>query len=507
MRFNKLELERFGPFAGQSLTFRPHAKLHIVYGQNEAGKSCALAAVTDLLFGIERLTRYDFLHDKSDLRIAAVVADRAGQALKFRRRKGNKSTLLDVDTNAVLPEDILARFIGPITRDVFCNAFGLNAQTLRSGAEDMLKSEGEVGASLFAAASGLRGLTELRKQLEEEALAIFAPRASKDRAFYQAVERFTSAGRAIRERELKAGQWKDLNDRIDKLAGELERIKLTRQTNGAEHARLSRLRRVGPQIKQIDADLGALAALGRLPDVEQGFSEVLEAGLAASDAARMTHDRTRQEELQAESSLAAMTFDAAPLTRAAEINKLVADLGAFTKAAADLPVVERALHDDLKQLNTYATRLGLPDAQTLERAQPSYAALALIRQLITDGRELKMAVSRNAEDIAEEQGKLEHLEHDAQAPGKIVDPKPFADRLTVLGPALRQFDRYGELAATHRKLSRQLDEGVGRLKPALPASIDVIAISELPSLETITRVRKSLDTIDKDRERAAERTS
>ena len=106
MRLEKLELERFGPFVGQSLTLRPDAKLHVVYGANEAGKSCALAAVTDLLFGIERQTRYDFLHDQRELRIGAIIADRTGHRLRFRRRKGNRNTLLDLDTNAALVGDL-----------------------------------------------------------------------------------------------------------------------------------------------------------------------------------------------------------------------------------------------------------------------------------------------------------------------------------------------------------------------------------------------------------------
>ena len=52
----------------------------------------------------------------------------------------------------------------------------------------MLRSEGDIGATLFAAASGMRGLADLRHRMEEEAAAIFGPRFSKDRKFYQALE-------------------------------------------------------------------------------------------------------------------------------------------------------------------------------------------------------------------------------------------------------------------------------------------------------------------------------
>ncbi len=189
MRLLTLDLERYGPFTGRTLTFRPDAKLHIVYGQNEAGKSCSLAAVTDLFFGIDRQTTYDFLHDGKELRIGATISARDGKRLVFRRRKGIKNTVIDADDHP-LGEDVLLPFLGNLSRDVFCHAFGLNTPRLRQGAEEMLKSEGDVGASLFAAASGLRGLTELRRCLDEEADTIFALRASKDRRFYQALERY-----------------------------------------------------------------------------------------------------------------------------------------------------------------------------------------------------------------------------------------------------------------------------------------------------------------------------
>lgn len=55
MRFESLILERFGMFEGASLDF-VGGSLHVVYGANEAGKSTALAAISDLLFGIDERT-------------------------------------------------------------------------------------------------------------------------------------------------------------------------------------------------------------------------------------------------------------------------------------------------------------------------------------------------------------------------------------------------------------------------------------------------------------------
>jgi uncharacterized protein YhaN len=127
-----LDLERYGPFAGRSIAFSRQAKLHVVYGPNEAGKTSALAAVTDLLFGIGRQTPYDFLHDGRDLRIGATVDRNDGECLTFRRRRGNKGTIVDALDNP-LRDDLLVPYLGGLTRDVFCNAFGLDADALRRG--------------------------------------------------------------------------------------------------------------------------------------------------------------------------------------------------------------------------------------------------------------------------------------------------------------------------------------------------------------------------------------
>ena len=126
MRILILELERYGPFTNRILKFTPTAKLHVVYGANEAGKSCALAAMTDLFFGIERQTKYDFLHEGKDLRIGATILAGDKQCISFLRRKGNKNTLLN-SSGKPLNDAALLKYLGGITREIFSHAFGLDS--------------------------------------------------------------------------------------------------------------------------------------------------------------------------------------------------------------------------------------------------------------------------------------------------------------------------------------------------------------------------------------------
>jgi uncharacterized protein YhaN len=91
MRLRTLNLERYGPFTHRSINLSPNAKLPIVEGPNEAGKTCALAAVTDLFFGIERQTAYDFLHDGRELRIGATMWDGRGIASPSGDERGSRA--------------------------------------------------------------------------------------------------------------------------------------------------------------------------------------------------------------------------------------------------------------------------------------------------------------------------------------------------------------------------------------------------------------------------------
>src|SRR5664279_2351616 len=117
VRFEGLTLERYGIFTDRVLTFHPDAALHVVHGRNEAGKTSALSAIGDLLFGFGARTDYGFRHDSKTLRIGGVLRHSDGRGIAFRRRKGNKSTLIDA-TDQLLPDDTLVPFLNGITREL-----------------------------------------------------------------------------------------------------------------------------------------------------------------------------------------------------------------------------------------------------------------------------------------------------------------------------------------------------------------------------------------------------
>lgn len=87
MRLEILDLSAFGPFTHAQLDFsQTNNGLHLIYGPNEAGKSSALRAITNLFYGIPAQTSDNFIHEHKALRIGARISNANGDELTFIRR-------------------------------------------------------------------------------------------------------------------------------------------------------------------------------------------------------------------------------------------------------------------------------------------------------------------------------------------------------------------------------------------------------------------------------------
>jgi uncharacterized protein YhaN len=132
MRIRKLGLRRYGKFTDAFIDFGERvagcADLHIVYGPNEAGKSTAMSACTDLIFGIPAQSRFNFLHPYAAMRIEAEV-ETSGGIRRFCRIKRPHNSLLDEADNPV-PDTLLPGELGGLDRGAYHTMFCLDDETL-----------------------------------------------------------------------------------------------------------------------------------------------------------------------------------------------------------------------------------------------------------------------------------------------------------------------------------------------------------------------------------------
>lgn len=501
MRFTRIGLLRYGALTDTVLPLRPDAALHVVYGPNEAGKSSALSAISDLLFGFPERTGQGFLHDAKDLRIAAELVGRDGRSLAFRRRKGRRNTLLaDDEAETALSDDALTPFLGGLDRAVFERAFGLNSDRLRRGAGEMLEAGGEIGSLLFSAASGMMGLTKLRRALEEEADTVYAPRRAGNRSFYRALDRHEEARRAERDSELKSADWKRLIAAIAATEADLEALRKEREETRRELDRLRTLGKLAPLIAEIDAEAAALASYDDLAALHAGFAQALAEASEKARFATAAEERAAEDLAGLKATLDALEVDEDLLAEEAAVTARFAETGAYQKTGQDLPRVEAEADDFDRRLAADARRLGLDAEADPEKALPPDTQLALLRSLLDEARALENERARHAERLAEERDYLGALER--KEAGHIADPAPFLEKLAALKPELDPLSRLESLAVQRDRLAGSLLEAAARLRPPV-RDVDALAAAPLPDEAAIARHRQTLDGLEAEARDAA----
>ena len=122
-----------------------------------------------------------------------------GEGLTLCRKNGRSKTLTNGE-GRIVDEAVLLSVLGPMTRDRFSALFGLDHKGLRTGGEQLLAAEGDIGRLIIEAGGGLRTLVQNVKNLRDEADRLFSSRRSGERAFYRALDAFNAA-----DKEFKAG--------------------------------------------------------------------------------------------------------------------------------------------------------------------------------------------------------------------------------------------------------------------------------------------------------------
>jgi uncharacterized protein YhaN len=502
MRITRLDLLKYGAFEGRSMVLRPDAKLHVILGANEAGKSSTLAAVSDLLFGFPSRTPYDFRFKAAELRLGGEVASSAGGKLAFVRRKGTKNTLLDL-TDKPLDDHALAPYLGQMTREVFAKAFGLDAERLREGAEALLQARGEVGSSLMAAASGIRGLTRLRRDIEDRAEGIFTPNKSQSRAFYQARDRYEGAKKAIGENELRASGWKRLNEAVARNEELLAALTQEGRKRAMERARVERLKRLAPLLRKIETQEQALADQADLPAAPPGYPARLGEALEGAAKAQEIHSKAEAERAEAQALLAEISVEAALIERAGEIEALVQRIGEVLQYERELPGVDRDRDAASADLDSKARALGLTSGELLEQRQPTAGDLALLRDLTDEGRRLVERRANFEESRNKELEGLADIDALNQTRVHLTDPAPLREQWHALD-VLKAAATHEQKATNLRREEEALRDDALRLKPPV-SDLSRLASTPLPTTEVLAAFTNRFDGVqtllrDADRE-------
>ncbi len=388
MRFERLDLLCFGCFENKTINF-PDSKsdLHIIYGPNEAGKSTAQSAIGNLLFGFLRSSSYNFRFDNKDLRIGAVVDNGKGR-LTFRRRKGNKDTIVD-EKDSPLSDSLLADLLQGVDRLFFERMFSLSHERLRKGGQEILDEKDDVGRTLFSASAGLSGLAELLKKLEKNADALWAPRKGEKRLYYQGREKYEDAEQRRRETTVLASNWKETRRQLSEISEKHSQRKSSFSEKTALREKLERIRRTLPQLVKIKKLEERISEIGSVPCFSKDADKVLKAAktnLNQADAALKNLDSQIRE---AKEGLTEIKPDESILAREKDIEKLEEYCAIVDKHENDIPDREAEIRGLEKECHDLVIELGWTDAKIEKEDFFSQGLSFQIGELIEEKKSLE----------------------------------------------------------------------------------------------------------------------
>jgi uncharacterized protein YhaN len=346
MRLRRLDLTRYGKFTDRSIDFgevqNGAPDLHVIYGPNEAGKSTAISAFLDLLFGIDARSNYGFLHPYATMRVGACLELLTG-VREVQRIKKTQNSLLDLNGNPV-PDNLFAGDLGGIQRSAYETMFSLDDATLETGGNNILASKGDLGQLLFSASAGIGDLSRNLAELKTEADAFYKPRARSG---------------DLADLKSKLVALKQDKERVDTLASHYGQLVVERDNARAQHetanaersilqSRLDqvlRLRSTLPRLNALRELQSKISSMEDLPELPHGW-DVEITGLQADDISLETQQALLQDQIAAlELELQELSVDTSALAIAKRLSDTAGMRDRFTGAVRSLPARRLDLRD------------------------------------------------------------------------------------------------------------------------------------------------------------------
>ncbi|MBC2710943.1 MAG: AAA family ATPase [Desulfosarcina sp.] len=349
MKIRTIRLGAYGPFTGVIIDFADTGSdFHMIFGPNEAGKSSALRALRNMLFGIPARTPDNFLHGYANLRVGSKLVKSDGTEIEFIRRKGQAKTLRGPDDESVLDDDALVSFLGGVRQGWFEQMFAIGHEDLVQGGEEIISGKGRIGEALFAAGAGLIRLQTVQQGLAQECGALFKPSGSTPR-INQTISSLKAVRKNQKEALLPAKTWQGHDRSLRDAQIRMEKVLELLGRNNQSVAKRQRICEALPLIarkKEIDAKLVALQGVPDLPD---DFGEKRRD--AEKDLKIATRDFARSRETigKINGQIEALPVPAALIQHAVAIEALQHELGSFRKAQRDRPGLEGRMRTFQKQ--------------------------------------------------------------------------------------------------------------------------------------------------------------
>jgi uncharacterized protein YhaN len=505
MRLLRLHLKAVGPFTDVTLDLSAGRHgLHLIHGPNEAGKTSALRALSHLFFGFPLRTPDDFTHPYDQLRVGAVLRQSDGEVLEIVRRKGNKNTLREADDVTIIPDGRLERFLGGIDQETFENLFGIDHVRLRRAGEEIRTGQGRLAETLFAAGTGLAGLSLAKQRLQDRLDELFKPKGQNPR-INLALTEYREAQDEIKRSQLPSDEWQRHDQALREAQERADRLVEAIHAGRRELSRLNRIREAIPQAARRRRLRAELAALGDVVRLRERFGDDCR---AAQDALRLglrTIGQARAAIDDLDDRLATLDLPRTLLDAAGEIEALQQRLGAEEKAAHDRVRLETFRKDHEHQARKVLRELGRPtDLDPAEALRLRVDEPAIIRALGHRQAGLRVQAEEARKTIARHEDQIARRERER---AELDAPRDAEALRRAIRQARKAGDLDGRLAEARAELARVEKKAAAALErlPGWKGTAEELLRQEVPLDATLDRFESAFQEAERDRRNLADR--
>ena len=520
MRLARLDLTRYGKFTDLAIDFGAlkdgQPDLHILYGANEAGKTTALSAYLDLLFGIEtqgreRRSRYSFLHPEATLRIGAAL-EIDGTIRELARIKNPQRSLLD-GADRPVTDAVLAGELGGLDRDTYRAMFSLDDDTIESGGESILASKGDLGQLLFSATAGLAELGRRLVDIRGEADKIYKKHARASE-LHDLKSRLASLKEERAKIDTIASQYAVLVHQRDTTKGLYDDAMVARGLIEARRGEIGRLLTALPRLNALNVLRGRLDALQELPNAPVNAAEDLP-GLTKDDLELSIRVETASQDvarLTAEHD--EIVLDDPALSAAVRFGSLEVMRARHMTAEEDLPGRRDLLREYEIAIRGILERLGRIEERDPKRLILKAGVVGRLRTLIEQRASILSSLESAEEEAEGAQRRLDAAIAKYEEAGGGVDTsgeqvaRMAAFAATVLALSDNDLDVRRRTAERERQeASRALQDRLSELAPwtGAPEKLAALAVPDKTAVErwksAISAARKKVDESERDIER------
>ncbi len=496
MRILELKLDAFGPFTREAISLASGNRgLHLLYGPNEAGKTSALRAICQLLYGIPAQSNDDFIHKYRDFRLGGTLERGDGERLEFIRLKRNKNPLLMADGITPLDPARLDRFLGSVDQALFSSLFGIDHERLVAGGQEIIEGGGSLGNVLFSAGSGLSSLRGLQKRLQEHSDELFKP-GGKVQRIPRAINELREANLRLKGVALSGDEWSRHDLALRSARDQQRALEARRRDKECEVNRLRRIRAAFSLASERAQLLDELSGYRDAVPIAEDFEDRRRRSQGQKAAAALEIQRAGRSLEELTARRGAITLADSLLEASAEVESLRDQQAAQRKALRDreklLVSLQEKEHDAREILQSLGKPRDVSHAESLRLRVDEPGRIAQLghqyTELVTRRNETQASVRKHGEKLTKLLKELDSL-----------GIPPDLSRLRSYHQGAQQEGNLEDLLSRQRSqlLPKEIErDALLRRLPGWTASLEALEALALPLSETISRYETDIQDIE-----------